>query len=76
MPMRPPLALRLVAMVATTEPKGVVMKYHVHVYYGASKLPIDIEVFDVGRWTDIGFWLDNFGYIAAGYRIEVTINDR
>lgn len=31
------------------------------------------EIFPVGQWREIGFWLDNHGFIEAGYVIETRV---
>ena len=47
--------------------------YVVTVFEGRRK--IDSVTFPIGQFMEIGYWMDNAGYIAEGYRVVITITE-
>ena len=47
--------------------------YIVTIYIAATEESVDIRFFDIGKWQEIGFWLDHNGYIDSEYKIGIRI---
>ncbi len=51
--------------------------YHVQVFRRFSTdgrwEAIDSASFDIGKWQNIGYWLDHNGYIEQDCKVEVTV---
>lgn len=44
--------------------------YIVTVYHNGES--IDLRDFKIGTWSEIGFWLDHYGYIDSSYSVNIT----
>lgn len=34
---------------------------------------VDERDFEIGNWAEIGFWLDNYGYIDSDYNVSIIV---
>ena len=48
--------------------------YRVIVHNLSTGKLIDATTFPVGEWKEIGYWLDNAGYIEPGYKVTITVH--
>lgn len=49
------------------------MEYNVVIFSYDGRRIEEARQFPVGEWKEIGYWLDNNGYIDPQYEIRVTI---
>lgn len=51
------------------------MIYRVTVREANTGRVVDNGTFPVGEWKEIGFWLNDLGYIEKGYTVTVEIGE-
>jgi len=50
-------------------------KYLVTVFDRQLARTVDSTSFPVGEWKEIGYWLDNCGYIDSRYTIGINVTE-
>lgn len=50
-------------------------KYIVQVFDRQTAKVIDKTTIPVGEWKEIGFWLDNCGYIDSRYSVSIHVTE-
>ena len=48
--------------------------YRVIVHNLSTGKLIDATSVKVGEWKEIGYWLDDRGYIEEGYKVTITVH--